>query len=894
MNLVMKSIGVRGFLFVVLSVLTAIPVLWLGSVQASRYEQQARSRYDQLLTAAARSISWQLSQLLENRQRDLELLATNVELLGDLRGPRAEELVRRHCDAKRYYAGCYLGDLAGNALVQTPPQDNGDTRRTFNYGDRDYFQSLLHNRRTAISRVQMGRRLGVPNVQIAAPIFDSGHTLTGYAEGSISLEPLFDLVLRGSRDISEGRILILDATSRVVANSSPSNRLVLQDLSSLQLLQHPDGCPPLRTARDDRGVLVRGAVMDVGEPLGGWVVAVLLPISSVERYATEGFRQTWMAASLAWLAALALSGLIANQFGKRLSDLAATVRAVGRGEFTRRAAPIRHWEPKEIGDLVEQVDVMAQQLQQYTGDLRGLVRARTQELASVNERLTILVNALERAGDGIEITGPDTKYLYVNPALEAISGYSSNELLGQIPHLLHGYAADEEAYQAIWRTCRDGHVYNGISVARRKDGTSFEQELTVWPIRDESGAITHFVGLRRDVTERRKTEHALRVSERMSSVGTLAAGVAHEINNPLTYVVLSLRQIQLQLERRKSGLPKDHVEQISSALDYALEGAERVEAIVKDLRMFSRADDQTLNTLDPCEILDSTLRMVSTNIRHRAQLIRDYQAVPNVLGNQSRLSQVFMNLLMNAVQSLESGDTGHDEVRVHTSTDKHGNAVIEITDTGVGIRPEHVHRIFDPFYSTKPVGVGTGLGLSMCHKIVKSMSGEIQVVSTPGKGSTFRIVLPSAEESSGCVPLSRPHSVPVQLAPRCRVLIVDDDPSVAESLRLTLEHHDAQISTSGTDALNQLAKSRFDVVICDIMMPGMTGLELLECLVQQQPDYRHRFLFITGGVLSEAIRVSLDATRVPRLEKPLTPNQLEAAISKVLGESQATRTAASG
>ncbi len=285
----------------------------------------------------------------------------------------------------------------------------------------------------------------------------------------------------------------------------------------------------------------------------------------------------------------------------------------------------------------------------------------------------------------------------------------------------------------------------------RKDGTLFEQECTTWPIRNEQGTVTHFVSLRKDVTAQRHTEQALRLSERMASLGTLAAGVAHEINNPLTYVLLSLRLAQKQMARHALDLPLSFLDKTDVALENAIDGAERVSTIVKDLRQFSRSDETTVEAVDPRSVLDSALRLVGNDIRHRAHIECDYQATPPVTCNHAKLHQVFLNLLVNASYAIEQAygslvapnvmlsKQRAPEIRVSTSSDPNGDCVIEVRDNGIGIAPEHIGRIFDPFFTTKPVGVGTGLGLSLCRTIISEMDGEISVSSKFGEGSTFRI-----------------------------------------------------------------------------------------------------------------------------------------------------------
>src|SRR6185369_11575976 len=424
---------------------------------------------------------------------------------------------------------------------------------------------------------------------------------------------------------------------------------------------------------------------------------------------------TWATALVAWLLVVALSGAVAIWFGRRISSLADTLSAIGKGDFSRRAAPAQAWEPQEIRVLIDEIGKMADRLSAHTGQLETTVQERTQALARINERLLTLVDALERAEDGIEITDPQAKFIYVNPAWERLTGYSRAEVAGKTPAMLRSGTEPEAFYEAIWQRIMSGEVYSGSFAGKRKDGTLFDQELRVWPVQNRDKQIVHIVGLRRDVTEKMRTEQALRISERMASVGTLAAGIAHEINNPLTYVLISLRFAQSELKQKDTRSPPHVLE----ALERAVDGAERVSAIVKELRVFSRPNDRTLSALDPRAVLDSALRMVDNDIRHRAQLVRDFRAVPEVLGNDGRLSQVFLNLLLNAAQALESCPREQSQITVSTFTDDKGFAVIEIGDTGVGIAPQHLTKIFDPFFTTKPVGLGTGIGLSICHGIVK-------------------------------------------------------------------------------------------------------------------------------------------------------------------------------
>jgi signal transduction histidine kinase len=242
--------------------------------------------------------------------------------------------------------------------------------------------------------------------------------------------------------------------------------------------------------------------------------------------------------------------------------------------------------------------------------------------------------------------------------------------------------------------------------------------------------------------EQRRLREQLMVAERMASVGTLAAGVAHEINNPLAAVVANLELALRSVERLPAELPD--VAELRAELRDAHEAAHLVRQIVRDVKVFSRTVDERASPVDVRQVLDSTVRMAWNEIRHRARLVRQYEPVPPVWTTDARLGQVFLNLLINAAQAIEIGHVDSNEIRLSTRTDDQGRAVVEIADTGVGISAENLNRIFAPFFTTKPPGSGTGLGLSISLRIVKEIGGAMELASETGRGTTARVFLPAA------------------------------------------------------------------------------------------------------------------------------------------------------
>jgi CheY-like chemotaxis protein/anti-sigma regulatory factor (Ser/Thr protein kinase) len=277
--------------------------------------------------------------------------------------------------------------------------------------------------------------------------------------------------------------------------------------------------------------------------------------------------------------------------------------------------------------------------------------------------------------------------------------------------------------------------------------------------------------------------------------------------------------------------------------------------------------------MDVRVVLDHSLRMVAHDLRPRARVVKQYAEVLPVSADETRLGQVFVNLLANASDSIEEGRPVANEVRLRTRTEG-SRVIIEIEDTGAGIPPDALERIFDPFFTTKPVGDGPGLGLSVCHGIIKSLGGTIEVRSTVGKGTTFRVSLPAIESTNAGDPITIGAAEPVR-----RILVVDDEVSILKSVRLIFSRHDVVALADAREALELLRRGeQFDLILCDLMMPNFTGIDLHNALARERPDVADSIVFMTGGVFTGLGRQFLDRIPNERVEKPFEHGALRALL----------------
>jgi PAS domain S-box-containing protein len=410
---------------------------------------------------------------------------------------------------------------------------------------------------------------------------------------------------------------------------------------------------------------------------------------------------------------------------------------------------------------------------------------------------------------------------------------------------------------------------------RRRDGSVVHLEVSSGPCEYEGEPAILTVG--RDVSTRKALEEQLIQADRLAAIGTMAAGVAHEINNPLGYVMLNLDWIARKLPT-SAGDPAS-MEALIELLHEAHRGAERVASIVRELRTFSRADGETRRRVDLATVARSAIKIAGHEIRHRARVSTSFEPAAAVWANESRLEQVVLNLLLNAAHAMPEDRAASSEIRILVRPDGDAGAVLEVSDNGEGIPQEVLPR----FFTTKPRGAGMGLGLSICHGIVMSLGGKITVHSTPNEGTTFRVALSCTDREdvevdppASEVPSSRP-------GPRARVLVIDDEIPIANTMRDLLgARHDVTATTTVQDALAAVEGGRdFDVIFCDLMMPGMSGIELYEELRDAHPSLADRIVFMTGGAFTKRAAEFLAATENRRVEKPFSLGLIERIVREM-------------
>jgi signal transduction histidine kinase/CheY-like chemotaxis protein len=438
--------------------------------------------------------------------------------------------------------------------------------------------------------------------------------------------------------------------------------------------------------------------------------------------------------------------------------------------------------------------------------------------------------------------------------------------------------------EALWKTILNKQVVRGELINKTKDGRLLNIEGSASPVLDEHGNIIGFLAIQRDITERKQAEEERRelerrahLASRLAAVGEMAAGIAHEINNPLTAVV---GFADLVMARK---LPED----VRKDLEIINESARRVGDIVRRLLTFARQYRPERSLININEVIENTLQMrayelVTGNIKVSTELDPD---LPVTMADGGQLQQVFLNLIINAEYEMRSA---HEGGKLLIKTERMDNTIrISFKDDGPGIPRENLERIFEPFFTTKKVGEGTGLGLSLCHSIITEHKGGIYADSELGKGATFIVELPVVGEEKEVKP-AEVVAGEAKPAVKAKILVVDDEPAITQFLSrvLTDEGYEVKTTDNAETALKLIERERYSLILLDIKLPGMNGFELYQHLDQMDKPLTPRVVFITGDVLGTDTKNFLSRTNASYITKPFNIEQLKEEINRILSHGE--------
>ncbi len=518
----------------------------------------------------------------------------------------------------------------------------------------------------------------------------------------------------------------------------------------------------------------------------------------------------------------------------------------------------------------------------------ALDKRRAAKALDVSEaQRTRLSAAIDQADEIVMITDPSGHIQYVNPAFEEVTGYTADEVLGKNPSILSSGEMEDVVFADMWQTISGGHSWRGRLVNRKKNGIRFEEDAVISPVVNPSGEIVNYVAVTRDVTHEVELEHQLMQSQKMEAVGQLAGGVAHDFNNLLMVILNSA--LFLQEETQPDTEARSLVDDILSA-------ANQASGLTRQLLAFSRRQMLTPRNADLNVIVNELQKMLGRLLHEDIDVRVSIMPEPcAVRVDRGQIEQVLVNLAVNARDAMPGGGTLFLDVQcrdldenwmyVHSAGDALAPgryAVLTVSDTGCGMTEEQASRIFDPFYTTKPAGQGTGLGLSTVYGIINQHDGRITVYSHPGQGTTFHIYLPCANGLSAAE--ERQALAPEIPSGTERILLVEDAPSVrqvTERILRNLGYRTASAS-SGEDALTLLrhAGHDFDLLLSDIVMPGMDGCELAKRVKEEARDIRILFMSGYPQPLLERKHGTNDLGSV--LNKPFSAEELAVAIRGVL------------
>jgi len=521
-------------------------------------------------------------------------------------------------------------------------------------------------------------------------------------------------------------------------------------------------------------------------------------------------------------------------------------------------------------------------------ELRGerIVQAIIRDISerkNAEEDRRRLITAIEQADECFLITDKEGTIQYINPAFSQVTGYSREEAIGQNPRILKSGKQNDIFYKNLWTTISAGETWKGNFINKKKDGSLFDEAAIISPIRDLQGQIVNYVAVKRDITQEKRMEQQLRHSQKMESIGRLAGGIAHDFNNILSaiygYSELALEEVQ--------GQPRQYLEN-------TLHAADRARELIKQILTISRQRELQAQPVKMIPLVQEVSKFMRASLPTLIEISLQLNTEDDIImSDPTQIHQVLMNLCTNAGHAMKQNGghlkIGLDTVRWNETElsfypnlrNKNKNFLrLTVSDTGTGISPENLDRIFEPYFSTKEAGEGTGLGLAVANSIVRNYGGDIRVYSEVGRGTVFHVHFPLVDNR--VVPdANLPPEIPRGSE---HILLVDDESSVLDTVTLMIRHLGYQVTAfrDPNQALKEFpsAAESFDLVITDKNMPGLSGFDLARHIKQVRFDIP--ILMCTGFMEDEDMQ-AMETQQIDQVVmKPIRMSEIAGMIRSVL------------
>ncbi|HQT97576.1 MAG TPA: PAS domain S-box protein [Thermodesulfobacteriota bacterium] len=846
---------------ILLGVLAFLPVLLLTVFNSWHHRRleiaDARVRMGKILDFAV----LHEEEVIRETHRILAMLADVPILLEG--GKPAGEYLARFLKHSPEYANFGLIRPDGQVIASALP-----FKKSLNLSDRPYFQDAIKARTLSVGRYQVGRITGTPVINFGYPVIDRQGKLTAVIFAALDLSR----VTKFGSEInvqtpenssyvkldSHGSVLSAYPPAQVFGRGDPLEksflRKILKEKKGMFEASGSDGVERLYQFSSYRSPL---------DKEGGYAL-LGIPTKALFSEVDRLFVMVLVVLSVSAVLFLAIIWFGGNTLIVRpIGLLVDASKRLAAGDLTSRSGFVS--AQGEFGQLGRTFNEMAEEIQRR------------------QEESTRLVMAVEQSADGIILTDREGAILYVNPAFERITGYSREEAVGKNPRILNSGKQDESFYREMWKALARGEVWTGHFINRKKDGTFYEEDATISPVRDSSGKVFGFVAVKRDVTRLLSLEKQVRMAQKMEAVGTLAGGIAHDFNNVLT-VIIGFGEM---LKRRIAGDP-----QAVSDLDQVLRSAERASVLTRQLLTFARRQIIDLGKLDRNQVVTDFELFLRKAMREDIEIKMLPTETPvTIRADRGQIEQILMNLSINGRDAMPAGGRLIIETEVISLEEGYLNqypymkagryAVLSVSDTGAGMDEKTRERVFEPFFTTKGPDKGTGLGLAVVYGIVKQHNGFIHLYSEPGKGSTFRVYFPAVDAP----PDPRISAVhPVSLGGNETILLAEDEESVRNLMEQTLKSYGYRvlIARDGEEAVDLFHRrgKEIAIVLLDLVMPKMGGKRAYDEMILTAPGLKVLFL---SGYSANAIHESF--VLLPGfqfLQKPFGPDALARKVREVL------------